>query len=292
MTVLLSILRAASSRRVLTPALLVAWLLNHDDPEGVFWRGMPVFFQHALRNSYYFGRFTQLTLNAWLRAAVGASLIISQPSLVYRYLYPKNLRASGVRYASAPDAPHRDCRLLLDVSAPPGVSGKALLPVLVYIHGGIWTLGDRCEYRLMGERFADLGVIFVCPSYSVYPDGTATEQIEDVDNVLKWTKRNISRFGGDPSSVVLSGQSSGAHVAAMCVITRNSEDVCGFLGLSGPYDPEHHNKGHEKARGVNEVSPLVPAMGGVSQMSRFAAHRYVDDIPSLPPFCWCMERMT
>ena len=33
-------------------------VLNHDDLEGVFWRGMPVFFQHALRNSYYFGRFT------------------------------------------------------------------------------------------------------------------------------------------------------------------------------------------------------------------------------------------
>ncbi len=277
-----------SNRGLLPPALLVAWLLNHDDPEGVFWRGMPATLQHALRNSYYFGRFTQLTLNSWLRFAVGADML-STPSLLYRYLYPQHLRAGGVRYASAPNSPHRDRRLLLDVYAPPPTrtsppsDSSPLLPVLVYIHGGVWTLGDRADYRLMGERFADLGVVFVCPTYSVYPDGTAADQIEDVDNVLQWTRRNISRFGGDPSSVVLSGQSSGAHIASLCLLTRNRSDVCGFLGLSGPYDPEDHNKGHETMRGVNEVSPLVPAMGGASEMSKFAAHRYLHDVSSLPP---------
>ena len=135
----------------------------------------------------------------------------------------------------------------------------------------------------MGERFADLGVVFVCPSYSVYPDGTAEDQIEDVDNVLRWTRRNIARFGGDPNSVVLSGQSSGAHIASMCLLTRNSKDACGFIGLSGPYDPEAHNRGHETMRGVNEVSPLVPAMGGASNMGKFAARKYVQGAASLPP---------
>ena len=268
-------------RRLVGPLLLIAWLRNHDDPEGVFWRGIPNWLQHWLRESYYFSRFTQLTLNFWMRAAVGLSFLFSKPSLLHRYLYPKKLVLRGVRYSSAA-LPRRDRHLLLDVYAPkPGFNSKKA-PVLVYIHGGVWTLSYRDEYRLMGERFADLGIVFVCPSYSLYPDGIASDQIDDVDMVLRWTRGHIARYGGDPSSIVLSGQSSGAHVAALCMLQRNCS-VAGFVGLAGPYDPEDHNRGHETMRGVNEVSPLVPAMGGESEMHKYTAQKYVNDADSLPP---------
>ena len=71
-------------------------------------------------------------------------------------------------------------------------------------------------------------------------------------------------------------------MAALCMLQRKCH-IAGFVGLSGPYDPEDHNRGHEAMRGVNEVSPLVPAMGGEFEMHKYAAHKYVNNFERLPP---------
>ncbi|GLG98640.1 Esterase FE4, partial [Gryllus bimaculatus] len=81
-----------------------------------------------------------------------------------------------------------DC-LYLNVYTPK-LEPNAKLPVLVYIHGGGFFAGSGASY-------------FNGPQYLLDHDLVFTE-------ALRWVKRNIAAFGGDPGLVTIMGQSAGA----------------------------------------------------------------------------------
>lgn len=109
-------------------------------------------------------------------------------------------------------------------------------PVLVYIHGGGFALGGTCDPLYNGLSFSTYNpeVLLVTITYrvgmlglinlSMFPDGdkysTATNNhIFDQIQALKWIKKNISAFGGDPNNVTISGESAGAcSISSLCTI--------------------------------------------------------------------------
>ena len=98
-------------------------------------------------------------------------------------------------------------------------------PVVFYIHGGGFvTGGSSCEIY-DGEELAKSGVIFITLNFRLGIFGfLATSELSkesdrnisgnyhllDMIAALKWVKRNIEAFGGDPENITLVGQSSGA----------------------------------------------------------------------------------
>jgi len=111
-----------------------------------------------------------------------------------------------------------DC-LTLNVMAPP--SGERL-PVIVWIHGGAYSVGSSREIRRQGEVLVHEGVIFVSINYRLgalgWLDFTAySTQFEsnlglrDQVVALEWVRDNIRQFGGDPANVTLMGESAGAN---------------------------------------------------------------------------------
>jgi para-nitrobenzyl esterase len=112
-----------------------------------------------------------------------------------------------------------DC-LQLNVFAPKGAHGA---PVIVWLHGGAHVMGAGWIYN--GESFARDGVVFVAINYrlgalgyfahpALTKEAAPTEPLGDygqMDQIaaLKWVKRNIQAFGGDPDNVTLAGQSAG-----------------------------------------------------------------------------------
>ncbi len=116
-----------------------------------------------------------------------------------------------------------DC-LYLNVWRPKAdVSGK--LPVLVYFYGGGFNAGDGSENRYDGESFAKEGVIVVTVNYRLgifgffaHPALTAESPRHASGNyglldqyaALKWVRRNISAFGGDPDEITIGGESAGS----------------------------------------------------------------------------------
>lgn len=114
-----------------------------------------------------------------------------------------------------------DC-LFANVFAPKGSSKR--LPVMVWIHGGGWTAGDGLQGGMFnGTALASKrNVIVVTFNYRLgalgflnVDSGVSTAAagnygIHDQIALLKWVKRNIRAFGGDPSSVTLFGESAGA----------------------------------------------------------------------------------
>lgn len=111
-----------------------------------------------------------------------------------------------------------DC-LFLNIWAP---ENKKDCPVIVYIHGGSFTGGSSNEGHISGKRFALDGVIFISLNYRLGPFGFCSHPELTADGAcgnfglfdqiaaLKWIKRNISAFGGNPEKITLMGQSAGA----------------------------------------------------------------------------------
>ncbi len=96
-------------------------------------------------------------------------------------------------------------------------------PVLVWIFGGGLQCGYPSEMEFDGERLARKGIIVVSVNYRVgaigflsHPELTAS-QPEDPANfgfldqqaAIRWVKRNIAAFGGDPEKITIAGQSAG-----------------------------------------------------------------------------------
>jgi para-nitrobenzyl esterase len=110
--------------------------------------------------------------------------------------------------------PGDDC-LNLNVWTPdPGGSG---LPVLVWIHGGMFIQGSGSAPGYRGTSFARDGVVCVTINYRLgaegflyLGDGIANLGLLDQIAALEWVQANVGAFGGDPGRVTVAGQSAGA----------------------------------------------------------------------------------
>jgi para-nitrobenzyl esterase len=124
-----------------------------------------------------------------------------------------------------------DC-LYLNVFAPTGRKhGDDGLPVMVWIHGGGWLVGESDDYdptKLVADgtvvvtinyRLGALGFL-AHPALADRPGGSSGAYgLMDQQAALRWVKRNIRTFGGDPRKVTIAGESAGglsvlAHVAS------------------------------------------------------------------------------
>lgn len=118
-------------------------------------------------------------------------------------------------------------------------------PVVVFIHGGGWTSGNKSNYRFVGAALARRGFLTVVPDYRLFPEVRFPAFLRDNVAAVAWTKAHIARFGGDPRRIFLMGHSAGAYNAAMLTLEKQwlgaadldpDRDVAGMIGLAGPYD--------------------------------------------------------
>ena len=111
--------------------------------------------------------------------------------------------------------PGEDC-LNLNIWSPD--LGSASLPVMVWIHGGMFEMGTGATAIYDGSRFARDGIVCVTINYRVgadgflslgEADGNANRGLLDQIAALQWVQENIGAFGGDPANVTVFGESAG-----------------------------------------------------------------------------------
>ena len=126
-------------------------------------------------------------------------------------------RTKDVAYvpASAPDFDKE--RHILDVYLPKKAAPNAAAgyPVVLFIHGGSWTSGNKNIYTFIGRRLAKQGVVAVVINYRLAPPVHVPEQAADCARALAWTVTNIKQYGGDPQRVFVMGHSAGGGLAAL-----------------------------------------------------------------------------
>lgn len=94
-------------------------------------------------------------------------------------------------------------------------------PVMVWVHGGGFVVGNKDAPVRDGTAFARSGVICVAITYRLGIDGFLPEPdiptnlgLRDILFALEWVRDNIAAFGGDPANVTVFGESAGAMAIA------------------------------------------------------------------------------
>jgi para-nitrobenzyl esterase len=136
----------------------------------------------------------------------------------------QRLRASTTNQYFGDSVAGEDC-LYLNVWAPADVKPGSHLPVVVYIYGGAFYVGNASEPLYAGEQLAKKGIIYIAANYRLgvmgflaHPDASKESPnhasgnwgLLDQIEALKWVKANVQAFGGDPDNVTIVGQSAGA----------------------------------------------------------------------------------
>lgn len=98
-----------------------------------------------------------------------------------------------------------------------------LMPVLIYLHGGGWTLGDLDSHDELCRRLAlTSDCIVVSVDYRLAPENPHPAALDDSLVAIEWVVENAKLFGGDPRLLAVGGDSAGGHLsAAVCLRIRD-----------------------------------------------------------------------
>lgn len=88
-------------------------------------------------------------------------------------------------------------------------------PVMVYVHGGAWTMGDKAHVGVKPKAFNDEGYVFVSVGYPLLPEHGVDVQAQSVADAIVWVEKNIDQYGGNPKKINVMGHSSGGHLVAL-----------------------------------------------------------------------------
>jgi triacylglycerol lipase len=216
-------------------------------------------------------------MNPQLRNRIGAlGLDLTMPMMQetqaifagsFRGIDPETQIERDLSYG--PDERHR-----LDVFRKEGTSGA---PVLVYVHGGGFVMGDKSSpaglpfFENVGDFAARSGMVGVTVTYRLAPANPWPAGPEDLARLVVWLRENIADHGGDPSRIYLMGQSAGAvHVASYAAHPQfhpaDGPGIAGALMISCIFDvaAAHANDFHKAYYGTDEAAyPACSTVAGL-----------------------------
>lgn len=117
-----------------------------------------------------------------------------------------------VPYVDGRDA-HRLQRL--DVWSDPDRRGQ---PLMIYVHGGGWRMGDKSAVGGKPSAFHAQGFAFASVNYRLHPEVGFRDQAGDVARAVRYLVDRADELGVDKQRIYLMGHSAGAHLAALTAV--------------------------------------------------------------------------
>jgi acetyl esterase len=97
------------------------------------------------------------------------------------------------------------------------------LPMLVFLHGGGFVIGDLDTHDALCRRIADVSrCIVVAVDYRLAPEHRYPAAVDDAEAAFSFVRANAESFGGDPLRVGIGGDSAGGNLSA--VVSRRLRD--------------------------------------------------------------------
>lgn len=144
-------------------------------------------------------------------------------------------RSGGPAMAETDDLALDGIRLRLHKPVP----GEAL-PVMVYVHGGGWTVFSIDSHdRLMREYAARAGIAVLGIEYSLSPEARFPVALDEIGRVLDWLPGQAEALGIDPERILIGGDSAGANMAVAACLRRRDAGrprLAGMLLNYGAFD--------------------------------------------------------
>lgn len=162
--------------------------------------------------------------------------------------------------------------LKYDVYSP---EGAVDLPILVIIHGGGWRSNDEDIMRGMARQFARGGNYVVASiDYRWLGTGdgdetpnTMPDLIEDVFGAIAHIQEHAVEYGGDPSRLLLTGDSAGGHLSASAATMTDMVGDGGFGETEGVFEflptyiPEGKTAGELRTDFTSSIKGVAPTYG-------------------------------
>jgi acetyl esterase len=143
---------------------------------------------------------------------------------VYRerrgYTQPDPQEVASVRDLQAGAIPMRLYR-------PLGTTDAQVLPVLVYYHGGGWTIGDLDTHDALCRQLCNLsGCAVVSVDYRLGPEHRFPAAVDDAIAAARWVRNHAADLHVDAARLAVGGDSAGGNLAAVVAIAaRDAGDV-------------------------------------------------------------------
>jgi len=128
----------------------------------------------------------------------------------------------------------------LDLYVP---KGKRDVPVMMFVHGGGFTVGIKDQYAFVGQVFASYGIATAVISYRLSPKASYPGHAQDVARAFAWLRAHVGEYGGRPDRIFIAGHSAGATLVAMIgadpsylrEVGESIEHVAGVIPISGSF---------------------------------------------------------
>lgn len=109
----------------------------------------------------------------------------------------------------------------LDIYLPR--DGKSSRPLMIYVHGGGWRIGDKARVNEKEKYFTDRGYVFASINYRLSPKKGSSDpnrimypiHQQDVAAAIALLLKNAKQYGIDTSRVALMGHSAGCQIATL-----------------------------------------------------------------------------
>ncbi|TFK27844.1 EstA protein [Coprinopsis marcescibilis] len=151
--------------------------------------------------------------------------------------YPDFAIQGSTGGGDAGGAGSEDC-LKINIYTPSRARRGSDLPVLVYIHGGGYIYGNPANWPFehwieqnpnvvivsVYYRLSSFGFLAI-PEFSDSANGDFNAGFLDQIEALRWVKRNIARFGGDPDRVTINGNSAGGASVLLHLVAETKEKL-------------------------------------------------------------------
>ncbi|MFN8509442.1 MAG: alpha/beta hydrolase [Deinococcaceae bacterium] len=147
-------------------------------------------------------------------------------------------------------------------------------PMVVFVHGGVWSWGSKEDYKFVGESLARSGIVTAVINYRLAPEVVYPAFIDDTILAMRWAVSNAEMFGVNSEQIFLMGHSAGAFNIVDAIVSEEKLEMCGLkasqfagiIAVAGPYDFDqtieeiaHIFKGSER----REVMPVHKVKEGL-----------------------------
>jgi len=162
-------------------------------------------------------------------------------------------------------------------------------PVIVFIHGGTWVLGNKGRLNEKIKSFVKANYVYVSINYRLSPDAQHPLHAVDVAKAVVWIYEHIPDYDGDPLNIFLLGHSAGGHLAALIALDGHYLKNLGFSneiirGIIGLDSAAYHLPTLIQSEPENDYI-FEMAFGNNSDIWEKASPiNYVEKIQSAPPF--------
>ncbi|PND36771.1 alpha/beta hydrolase [Paucibacter aquatile] len=149
----------------------------------------------------------------------------------FHSLSPKQARIAYLMGAEILDLPRAPVARVENVQVPgaegplaarlyaPQTPDEARLPVLLYLHGGGFTIGSIDTHDSLCRQLAlRSGVAVLSLNYRLAPEHRFPAAVDDCWAVMRWLAENAGSLGLDGRRLAVGGDSAGGTLAAVCAL--------------------------------------------------------------------------